>query len=291
MMSKHGIADFWLAVALMLGLTACGGEQESVETVDFEEEVTVAKIEGEVFYRERMMLPPGAEVEVQLQDVSRPDALAAVMETVMFKAEGGPPYAFIIHYDPADIDERSRYSLRATITHGDQLMFTSTEFIDPFNDETISIMLQRVPEPVLKAPVASVETSSAGDEVVVAEVNVGSESSTNALWLLDTLAGQTASLGAGGKAIELSLNAQDQTVSGFSGCNRYRGSYSSDGNSNHGTPLKFGPMASTKRACAGDDEIERTYLKALGDVDSYRIQGSSLALLQGKEVVATFRLR
>ena len=134
MMSKHGIADFWLAVALMLGLTACGGEQESVETVDLEEEVTVAKIEGEVFYRERMMLPPGAEVEVQLQDVSRADALAAVMETVMFKAEGGPPYAFIIHYDPADIDERSRYSLRATITHGDQLMFTSTEFIDPFND-------------------------------------------------------------------------------------------------------------------------------------------------------------
>ena len=132
MMSKHGIAGFWLAVALMLGLTACGGEQESDETVAIEEEVTVAKIEGEVFYRERMMLPPGAEVEVQLQDISRADALAAVMETVMFKAEGGPPYAFIIHYDPADIDERGRYSLRATITHGDQLMFTSTEFIDPF---------------------------------------------------------------------------------------------------------------------------------------------------------------
>jgi hypothetical protein len=34
MMSKHGIAGFWLAVALMLGLTACGGEQESVETVE-----------------------------------------------------------------------------------------------------------------------------------------------------------------------------------------------------------------------------------------------------------------
>ena len=121
MMSKHGIAGFWLAVALMLGLTACGGEQESDETVAIEKEVTVAKIEGEVFYRERMMLPPGAEVEVQLQDISRADALAAVMETVMFKAEGGPPYAFIIHYDPADIDERGRYSLRATITHGDQL--------------------------------------------------------------------------------------------------------------------------------------------------------------------------
>jgi len=87
--------------------------------------------------------------------------------------------------------------LRATITHGDQLMFTNTEFIDPFNGETISIMLQRVPEPVSKAPVAPVETSSAGDEVVVAEVNVASESSTSALWLLDTLGGQTASLGAG----------------------------------------------------------------------------------------------
>ncbi len=289
MMSKHGNAGFWLAGALVLGLTACSGEQESVETVDLEEEVTVATIEGEVFYRERMMLPPGAEVEVQLQDVSRADALATVMETVMFTPEGGPPYPFVIQYNPADIDQRMRYSLRATITHGDQLMFTSTEFIDPFAGETISILLQRVPEPVKKSPAAPTETAPVSKAPIAAAESL--EDAGAAVWLLDTLNGEAAPVGAGGKLIELSLNVQDSTVSGFSGCNRYQGGFSNEGSSTHGTPLKFGPLASTMRACPGEDEVERAYLKVLGNVDAYRIKGSSLALLQGKEVIATFKLR
>ena len=278
---------------VLIGLAACSAEQEPVKPMAGAEEVAiVSTIEGEVFYRERMMLPPGAEVEVQLQDVSRADALATVLASVMFKPESGPPYPFSIDYKPADIDERMRYSLRATITVGNQLMFTSTEFIDPFSGETLNIMLQRVPEPVKKSPVVPQTETDGGPQAAVEEDNKAPESSGDTpSWELESMGGEPAPPGAGGAAIDLVLNAQDGTASGFSGCNRYQGSFAKSGNSTHGTPLKFGPMAVTMRACAEGEEAERAYLKMLDGVDGYRIQGSSLALLQGAKVVATFKLR
>lgn len=277
---------------VLIGLAACSADQEPVKPMAAQESATVSTIEGDVFYRERMMLPPGAEVEVQLQDVSRADALATVLASVMFKPEGGPPYPFSIEYKPADIDERMRYSLRATITVGDQLMFTSTEFIDPFSGEALNIMLQRVPEPVEKSPAEPRPETDIGTQAAAQPESKAAEPSSNTpAWRLDTLGGETAPLGAGGTAIDLVLNAQDGTASGFSGCNRYQGSFAKSGKSTHGTPIKFGPMAVTMRACAEGDEAERAYLTMLDGVDGYRIQASSLALLQGAQVVATFKLR
>ena len=135
-------------VLLLSGLVACGANNEGTIAGDRSGENAVAQIEGSVFYRERMMLPPGAEVEVQLQDISRPDALATVMASVLLTPEGGPPYAFSIEYDPARIDERMRYALRATISVGDKMVFSSTDFIDPFAGNPVQVLVQRVAEPV-----------------------------------------------------------------------------------------------------------------------------------------------
>ncbi|RLQ23435.1 META domain-containing protein [Seongchinamella sediminis] len=265
-----------LLIPVVAALAACGGSGE--EPAAKEEVATMSTIEGTVFYRERMLLPPGAEVEVQLQDVSRADALATVMASVMFTPEGGPPYPFAIEYDPAGIDERMRYSLRATISAGDKLMFSSTEFIDPFSGEDIRIMVQRVPEPVDRTPPAVAPEVATGD-------------SDSQLWLLATLGGEPAPVGAEGRAIDLVLDADTGTASGFSGCNRYTGSFSNEGKSAHGTPLSFGPLAGTMMACAEGGEVERAYLQMLAGVDGYRMQGSSLELLRGDEVVATFTMR
>lgn len=108
----------------------------------------MGRIEGTVFYRERMLLPPGVELEVQLQDISRADAMATVLASVTRQPDGSPPYPFVIEYDPAGIDARRRYALRATISRGDQLLFTSTEYIDPFQGNPVEVMVQRVAEPV-----------------------------------------------------------------------------------------------------------------------------------------------
>jgi putative lipoprotein len=129
-------------------LTACGSGQEAVTAGSKPGDGAMARIEGAVFYRERMMLPPGAEVEVQLQDISRPDALATVLASVLIIPEGGPPYPFVIDYDPATIDQRMRYALRATIAVGDRLMFSSTDYIDPFSGNPVQVLVRRVAEQV-----------------------------------------------------------------------------------------------------------------------------------------------
>lgn len=271
--------------ATLLALAACGSDAPPPTQATSAEEATVSSIEGEVFYRERMMLPPGAEVEVQLQDISRADALATVMATVMQRPESGPPYPFAIEYDPETIDPRMRYALRATISLGEKLLFTSTEYIDPFAGNPLRIMVQRVAEPVDRA---------AGVEQPVAGAGQGadaSDTSAVAVWELETLSGEPAATGAGGNPAQLLLNAADSSVAGFSGCNRYSGTFASEGNSDHGTPIRFSPLATTMRACAEGSELERAYLAMLGSVDAYRLQGAGLQLMQGDQVLATFRLR
>ena len=134
-----------LASLLCIGLLACGGDESASGDGPT---MNTARIEGTVFYRERMMLPPGVEVEVQLQDISRPDAMATVLASALLTPQGGPPYGFGIDYDPAAIVPGMTYALRATIRNDDQLLFTSTEYINPFQGNPVEILVQRVAEPV-----------------------------------------------------------------------------------------------------------------------------------------------
>ena len=92
-------------------------------------------ISGEVWYRERVALPPGAEVIVTLEDQSRADAPATVITDYTHIVDGQGPYPFRLVYEPAAIDQRMRYGLRARIEKDGRLIFSSTEHIDPFAGE------------------------------------------------------------------------------------------------------------------------------------------------------------
>lgn len=251
------------AVVILLSAAGCGTE----EPVSGSEAEAVKQIVGEVVYRERMMLPPGSELEIQLQDVSRADAPASVLATVMMTPEGGPPYAFSIDYDPARIDERMRYALRATIRREDRLLFTNTDYIDAFGGNPVEVLVRRVPETVV-AP--------AGPAL------------HGTVWHLQTLEGEPVAAGSGGKPADIQLLDEERRVGGFSGCNRFSGAYNTDGDSTHGSPLSFGPLAGTMMACAEGDDLERRYLAVLGLVNGYRLEEQTLSLLAGDQVVATF---
>lgn len=252
----------WLSMGLLLA--ACGkdsGQQAG-------EQGAMAQIEGSVIYRERMMLPPGAQVEVQLQDISRADALASVIATVMITPQGGPPYDFAIAYDPATIDSRMRYALRGTISLDDRLLFSSTEYIDPFAGNPVEVLVRRVAEPI-KRDGPSLEGTS---------------------WVLRTLGNSHAVIGAGGRPVDLQLQDGEQRAGGFSGCNRYMGSYSLEGEVEQGSALSFGMMAGTLMACPEGGEIEQAYLKMLATVTAYKLEGEVLSLLADSEVVAAFTM-
>lgn len=105
-------------------------------------------IRGEVWYRQRIALPPSAVVTVQLVEVSRADAPATLLASQTLGAEHQPPLAFELHYDPARIDERLSYALQARIEDGNQLRFINTE--------RVAVLTRGAPQSDLKIRVDAV---------------------------------------------------------------------------------------------------------------------------------------
>lgn len=82
-------------------------------------------VRGTATYRERIAMPPGAVLEVTLEDVSLADAPAGVIAKARLENIGNPPYEFEVPYDPAQIDDRQTYAVRARLLLDGQLMFTT----------------------------------------------------------------------------------------------------------------------------------------------------------------------
>ena len=85
--------------------------------------IASASVTGTVSYEGASDLPPGAELRVRLEDVSRADAPSVLIAEQAITNLGQPPIPFEIRYDPADIDARFDYAILATITLGDTLLF------------------------------------------------------------------------------------------------------------------------------------------------------------------------
>lgn len=86
-----------------------------------------ASLDGEVFYLQRIALPPAATLSVSLQDVSLADAPAVVLAEQSGPVKGQVPLPFHLSYDPAQVKPGHRYSVSARIEVAGQLVFITTE--------------------------------------------------------------------------------------------------------------------------------------------------------------------
>jgi putative lipoprotein len=127
----------WLMVVCSLLLAACSRQAGPMaEPRQAPDNSLLRVISGEVWYRERIALPPGARVIVTLEDQSRADAPATVLTDYTHVVDAAQqPFSFRLVYNPAVIDARMTYGLRARIEKDGELLFTSTEHIDPFAGE------------------------------------------------------------------------------------------------------------------------------------------------------------
>jgi putative lipoprotein len=230
-----------------------------------------------VTYPERILLPPPAVVEVTMSDVARMDAPADVIATTTFAAHGGPPFPFVLEYDPAQLTTRGRYAVRATIRAEGRLLFTSTEHIPALElDPGQPIVLSRVGgRPAAGEPV---EPVIAADEVpgraaVPAPATPPEVSLASTYWKLQELDGVAAPLGAGGSEAHLVLEQGTDVVRGFAGCNSFRGTYESSG-----SVLRFGPLATTRMMCLEGMDLEHALLSALESVVAFEVRGDRLTL-------------
>lgn len=102
-------------------------------------------------------------------------------------------------------------------------------------------------------------------------------------WRLATLGDQAVEL-AEDRRPDFTLDAKENRISGFTGCNRMSGEYVLSG-----SELKFDRMISTKMACVETMELERDFLNAMQATAGWRMAEGRLELLDaGGALLAGF---
>jgi len=62
------------------------------------------------------------------------DVSSTVITTTYAVADGSPPYLFTAEYPASAIEKRNQYNFRATISLDQELLFTSTQQLNPLWD-------------------------------------------------------------------------------------------------------------------------------------------------------------
>lgn len=226
----------------------------------------MTEVTGSVTYRERIALTPGSMVEVKLLDVSLQDVLARVVAEQTIEVTHQVPIPFELVYDPDEIDQRMSYAVRATIFHGEKMLFTtdrSYPVLTRGKGARVDLVLVRV----------------GGQKARVAKVDL-----VDTRWILQILDDQAVMLAEKQRVpfIHLRQDGERSIAFGFAGCNNFNGGYEIES----GT-LRFGNLASTLMACP-EMELERRFYDALERVDRYSIDGSELVLYAAGTELARF---
>jgi len=212
-------------------------------------------VTGHATYLERVALPADAELRVQLFEVSRQDAAATPVADTTFRTEGRQvPLPFAVRYDPKRINPRHDYAVRATITSGGRLAFTTTDVIRVITRDhptRVGLVLSR-------AQAADSSTAPAP-----ATTLTGS-------WVLEDLGG-TGVIDDARATLEF---REPGRVAGRGSCNQFSGPVTVNG-----PAISFGPLVSTKMACpeAVMDQ-ETRYFQALQDAERWSLQGPNLLI-------------
>lgn len=126
------------AISLALALSAVGAP------------AFAASVTGSVTYRERIALPPGYVLRVELRDISRQDAASEEIASVQIRSRRQVPIRYALRYDPRRILPAHMYSVSARILIDGRLAFISTR-INPVLTRGASskadILLQAVGRP------------------------------------------------------------------------------------------------------------------------------------------------
>lgn len=228
-------------------------------------------VTGSATYLQRIAMPPEAVLTVRIEDVSRADAKAHVMAETREPFGGRQvPLAFSLQVPRAAIDPRMRYAVRATITVGAELRFTTTQHHPVLTQgaaDSVDLLLAAVPS-----------AAGRGEAPATATLH-------NTYWKLVELGGQAVTMLPGQqREVRITLSDEGARLTGFSGCNQLMGGYVQDGQA-----LQFTQLAGTRMACPPPlDALERKVHQLLGATTGQRIEGQQLSLLQGEQVLARF---
>lgn len=252
----------WLPLFAVLILTGCS-ETSNLRLAP------VSSVSGTVAYRERMALPPDAELVVLLYQRTA-DGRLRVAEERTPTAGRNVPLPFRIVVSPENT--ASSYELEAAImSGGSTLFFTPAPVVVQPGQNDVAVWTQRVIEP------QAVASPAPAPEL------------TGRRWLLTEVGGLPVRAYPGQPEAHLVFTPADGGVgriSGSDGCNSLVGSYTLKGGA-----IAFDHMGSTMRLCPQGDEQARALASAFGRTTAIRLEGNRLELMGGNERLATFEAR
>ncbi|MDT0575270.1 META domain-containing protein [Croceicoccus sp. F390] len=253
------------AAILALGTAGCAtmGAGQNEPTANVGNPISVS---GDLVYRERIALPPGAQMEIIVSDITN----GADRELVLARSQTsierrGPPVPFSIDVSTLNISEGPLYGLRAFIKDPDgKTMFrTSSPFLLNLRDarnEVGSIMLTMT------------SAQDAGSEGII-DVQDG-------VWRITQIGYDVAP-----QPTAPTINfALDGRLYGDTGCNNFSAEYKLDGSAISKTAI-----AVTQRACEpGLMQQERRFLDVLNGIDRVTLDADGRLVLEGngKQMVA-----
>lgn len=110
-----------------------------------------AMIHGSATYYEKMLMPTDSVLSVRLVDRdAAPDSKQAILAEAAFSDIAGPPYAFVLPYDPERLKDDGRYGITASLTTPQGETFFATAEPVPFepgDPGTIEFRMMRLPTP------------------------------------------------------------------------------------------------------------------------------------------------
>ena len=215
-------------------------------------------IKGTLLYRERMLLPTGSSVTVTLEDLPYTDIPSTVIATTTFQAPKASPIAFTLTYDSDAIQKNRRYTLKATITHKGNTLFRSVNHVDPFKTP-LTILLKRSAEQKQNASIADIH------------------------WKLLHIEGATIASSEKLKDPNFILKKGNKVI-GFTGCNRFVGTYEL-----HDNRIRFSEISATPMQCSKTMETEKAFKNVLQHARHYKLRGETLEIFDDTNVIASFR--
>lgn len=218
---------------------------------------------GEVTYRERIALPPDADLTVSLVSLDASGTPHAIGATALISGPGQVPLQFVLNVRSDAIADDQDYGLVAEIRAGGVPVFRNfvPVQVDPLAPLPVLIIVSFDPPPPVPLPEP---VPVAGELEVTAAL-------FDAIWTVRNISGHAVLA-----ATDISLSiAPDRRAGGNGGCNSYFTEAMFDG-----PALRFGPIAGTRMAC--DSTVmqqEATFFAALSATASYELDAGTLYLL------------
>lgn len=123
-----------LAVVLILAaLGGCTAASTEKTAASVSPSTGAAALKVLVSYRERMLLPPGCTLFLELQNISQLNPEDNGVANAFIPVKAAPPFKAVIKYDPAKIIKQLHYAVSARIVLKGQLLFSGSVRVDPLS--------------------------------------------------------------------------------------------------------------------------------------------------------------